>query len=74
MLQFNSDALSVYKNEFSPQMQTIGYSSYNSIIILNTIALMMILYILQVLLYYILKLIYIFKYNENQQGPGKKIY
>ena len=55
-------------------MQTIGYRSYNSIIILNTIGLMMVIYIIQVIFYFILKVVHVCVYNEDRKGPGKKIY
>ena len=74
VIPFNKEALSVYQEEFSPQMQTIGYKSYNSIIILNTIGLMMVLYVIQVIFYFILKAVHVCVYNEDRKGPGKRIY
>ena len=68
-INFDLDAIQKFQDTFPEQAQEVDYSSYNSLMLLNTLAILIMLYVVKVILYMIMHLYVKFTYGW---AGGKK--
>ena len=66
VVSFNKDAQKTFEDETLSQMHDVGYGSYNSIQILNTVSIAIFIYMIQLIVY--LLLVFSLWYTKKNHG------